>query len=129
LAGNLPDIPLDKTIIIGMINNLVKNAVESIAGQPLEKRQMPQRVVLSTALVRQGIRQFVRLRVEDTGPGIDETLRDRIFEPYFTTRGRAGSGLGLSIVERAAMEHDARLQVGVSPLGGAEFTVLFRLQP
>ena len=127
LAGNLPEIPLDKTIIIGMTNNLVKNAVEAIASQPPPRRRHPPRVVLSTALVRQGVRQFVRLRVEDTGPGVDENLRDRIFEPYFTTKGRAGNGLGLSLVERAALEHDARLQVGVSPLGGAEFTILFRI--
>ncbi|MEQ9362853.1 MAG: HAMP domain-containing protein [Leptospirales bacterium] len=128
LAGNLPEIPLDKTIIIGMTNNLVKNGVEAIAAQPEKRRRHPPRVVLSTALVRQGIRKFVRLRVEDTGPGIDEGLEDRVFEPYFTTKGRAGSGLGLSLVERAALEHDARLQVGRSPLGGAEFTILFRIQ-
>ncbi|MCR9144529.1 MAG: HAMP domain-containing protein [bacterium] len=128
LAGNLPEIPLDKTIIIGMTNNLVKNGVEAIASQPADQRRHPPRVVLSTALVRQGIRKFVRLRVEDTGPGIDEGLEDRVFEPYFTTKGRAGSGLGLSLVERAALEHDARLQVGHSPLGGAEFTILFRIQ-
>lgn len=127
LAGNLPEIPLDRTIIIGMTNNLVKNAVESIASQPSEQRRKPERVVLSTALIRQGIRRFVRLRVEDSGPGIEEELRDRIFEPYFTTKGRAGSGLGLSIVERSAMEHDARLHVGTSSLGGAEFSILFPL--
>lgn len=128
LAGNLPEIPLDKTIIIGMTNNLVKNGVEAIAAQPPDQRRTPPRVVLSTALVRQGIRKFVRLRVEDTGPGIDEGLKDRVFEPYFTTKGRTGSGLGLSLVERAALEHDARLEVGRSPLGGAEFTILFRIR-
>ncbi|MCB1320852.1 MAG: HAMP domain-containing protein, partial [Leptospiraceae bacterium] len=128
LAGNLPGIPLDKTIIIGMINNLIKNAVESILGTPMKGEGL---VRISTAMQIQGIRRFVLLRVEDNGPGIDELLRDRIFEPYFTTKtqGGQGRGLGLAMVERAALEHDARLHVGRSvDLGGAEFLILFRVQ-
>lgn len=126
LSGNLPDIAIDKTILIGMINNLVKNAAEAIYSIPSEARRAPARILISTELVRQGARQFVTLKVEDTGPGVDEALLDRIFEPYFSTKSGYGTGLGLSLVERAALEHDARLMVTRSELGGAAFSVWFR---
>lgn len=128
LSGNLPDIAIDKTILIGMINNLVKNAAEAIYSIPAESRRAPARILISTELVRQGARQFVTLKVEDTGPGVDEALLDRIFEPYFSTKSGYGTGLGLSLVERAALEHDARLMVTRSELGGAAFSVWFRRQ-
>ncbi len=126
LAGNLPDIEVDRTIVVGMINNLVKNAAEAILSPFEGERIRPARIRISTSLMRQGPRQFVRLSVEDTGPGVDESLRDRIFEPYFSTKGGYGSGLGLSLVERAALEHEARILLGRSALGGAEFSLLFR---
>ncbi|MBX7085872.1 MAG: histidine kinase, partial [Leptospirales bacterium] len=70
-------------------------------------------------------RKFVMLRVEDSGPGIDEGMRDRVFEPYYSTKGEHGSGLGLALVERTVLDHNARITVSRSALGGAEFRILF----
>lgn len=124
--GRLPKVVLDKNLFIGMLNNLIKNGLEAIESLPPEERPRPPRLRISTTLTYRGMRRFVALRVEDNGPGVPEPLRDRIFEPYFSTKGRQGSGLGLSLVERAVLEHDARISVSRSGhLGGAEFTVLF----
>jgi signal transduction histidine kinase len=60
------------------------------------------------------------VRVLDNGPGIPDADRSRIFQPFFTTRSR-GSGLGLSIVQKIALLHNARVSVGASPAGGACF--------
>ncbi len=129
-GGNLPLIPIDKNLFIGMLNNLIKNALEAAESAPPEERSGAARVRVSTALVFRGVRRFAALRVEDNGPGVPEHLRDRIFEPYFSTKGRQGSGLGLSLVERAVLEHDARIAVTRSAeLGGAEFTILFPIYP
>lgn len=124
LAGNLPDIALDKNMIVGMINNLIKNALEAIGGQNPENDE-PGRILVSTALHTQAGRKFVMLRVEDSGPGIDEGMKDRVFEPYYSTKGEHGSGLGLALVERTVLEHNARITVSRSSLGGAEFRILF----
>lgn len=83
------------------------------------------RLLISAVLHRQAGRRFVLLKVEDNGPGIPEEMRERIFEPYFSTKGEHGNGLGLAIVERAVLEHNARIYVNRSALGGAEFRILF----
>lgn len=128
VMDNLPDIWIDKTLFIGMMNNLVKNAIEAVHEMFLDGQELPQkegRIVISAVLHRQAGRRFVLLKVEDNGPGIPEEMRDRIFEPYFSTKGEHGNGLGLALVERAVLEHNARIYVSRSSLGGAEFRILF----
>lgn len=62
------------------------------------------------------------LTVEDDGPGIPETIRERLFEPFFTTKTVGeGTGLGLAVVEAVAAEHQGRIVCDESPLGGARF--------
>ena len=63
-----------------------------------------------------------RLRIRDSGPGIDADVAQRIFDPFYTTRS-GGSGLGLAVVHRAVEAHDGAVLVGDAPSGGAEFTL------
>jgi signal transduction histidine kinase len=64
----------------------------------------------------------VGFRVEDGGPGIPDALRQKIFEPFYSTKAVGqGSGLGLAIVESVAREHGGTIEVCDSSLGGAGF--------
>ena len=66
------------------------------------------------------------MAIGDNGPGIPESDRSRIFQPFFTTRSR-GSGLGLSIVQKITLLHNGKVSVGASPSGGARITLSFPL--
>lgn len=65
----------------------------------------------------------IRLTVEDSGVGMDPATLERLFEPYFTTKGDRGSGLGLSVVYGIVKSYGGDIQVNSSPGKGARFDV------
>ena len=65
----------------------------------------------------------LRLWVDDSGPGVPQDLRDRVFYPFFTTRAE-GTGVGLAEVQKIAVAHGGTVEVVDSPLGGARFAVV-----
>lgn len=68
------------------------------------------------------LRSEMVIEITDTGPGINDEIRERIFEPFFSTRKR-GSGLGLSISKTIAEEHNGILEAENSTPNGAKFTI------
>jgi PAS domain S-box-containing protein len=72
-------------------------------------------------------RPAVRIRVGDNGPGMDSEQKRRIFEPFFTTKPN-GTGLGRAIAQRFVQAHAGTIEVGDSPLGGAEITVTLPIE-
>jgi signal transduction histidine kinase len=76
----------------------------------------------------------VRLLVEDSGPGIPEAIKDRLFQPFVSSRPREGprpgTGLGLAIAKNIIERHHGRISAGKSALGGAALEVILpRAQP
>jgi len=69
----------------------------------------------------------VEITVDDAGPGVEETIREKIFEPFFRGQPRKGHrvgyGLGLALTRMAVQAHGGRVSVGTSPEGGAHFRV------
>jgi two-component system NtrC family sensor kinase len=64
------------------------------------------------------------IAISDSGPGIPPEARDRIFEPFYTTKPvGAGTGLGLAIAYSVVQAHDGTITIDESPLGGARFTL------
>ncbi|NDD65578.1 MAG: hypothetical protein EBZ36_16620, partial [Acidobacteria bacterium] len=90
LDPTLPALLIDGEQMRQVLVNLIGNALEFIALSP-----DTQLLLISTRHVPE--RQLAELIVSDTGPGIPDEHRERIFEPYFSTRKR-GTGLGLAIV-------------------------------
>ncbi len=97
-----------------VVINLVTNAEHAIRGRH------PAVIQMSTQ-AREG---WVRLVVEDSGPGIPRDIRHRIFDPFFTTKGPdEGTGLGLAICQRVVSEVGGKIWLEDSALGGARFVV------
>jgi signal transduction histidine kinase len=101
--------------------NLLTNAAEAIEGGAYEEH----RIVVSTRADEQN----VVISVRDTGTGISEEHRDRIFTAGFTTKAhRGGMGLGLASCRRIAMEHGGRLEVHHLLEGGTRFDLVIPVE-
>jgi signal transduction histidine kinase len=94
--------------------NLLLNAVQAVADGG--------RIRLSCRVDQEGTQDVVLTQVADDGPGVPPDARERIFDPFYTTRA-GGMGLGLAIVQRISAAHGGWVSVGRAALGGAEFTV------
>jgi two-component system nitrogen regulation sensor histidine kinase NtrY len=103
---------LDPEQMKRVIINLVDNAIEAMGRQGT--------IVVETA--RDIPNSLVRIVVADTGPGIPAAERDKLFLPYYSTKGR-GSGLGLAIVRRIVAEHGGSIDVTDNVPTGTRFII------
>jgi PAS domain S-box-containing protein len=107
LAADLPLIAAAESQVRDALVNLVFNAVDAMPeGGPLTIR---------TGLSAGSHSQIVLLEVEDRGIGMDEDTRRRCLEPFFTTKGTRGTGLGLAMVYGVAQRHGANLEIESVP--------------
>ena len=122
LSTSVSNVRIDSEQIRQVIINLVDNAMEALGGPKAPARpngEQPLIVVLTMPDPRNGL---VRLVVSDNGPGVPEGDRDKLFMPYYSTKGR-GSGLGLAIVRRIIVEHGGGIEVSGAQPSGTTFTV------
>ena len=109
---DVTQVRLDPEQIKRVIINLVDNAIEAMGRQGT--------IVIETA--RDVSNSLVRIVVADTGPGIPSAERDKLFLPYYSTKGR-GSGLGLAIVRRIVAEHGGSIDVTDNVPTGTRFII------
>lgn len=110
----------DEVLLRQSFSNLLRNAIEACAGASIAPR-----VIVESEV--QADRGLSRIRVDDNGPGIDPAVRDRIFQPFFTSK-RSGTGLGLALVQKIVVFHNGRIAAGTSPLGGASLEITLPTQ-
>jgi PAS domain S-box-containing protein len=117
LADDIPPILADADQLHQVLLNLVINAQQSLQDRPVTRRIK----VKSSFDARADL---VRIKVADNGPGIPESLRARVFEPYFTTKPTGvGTGVGLAVSLGIIEAHGGTLTVECPTEGGAVFTI------
>ncbi|MEO6725909.1 MAG: ATP-binding protein [Blastocatellia bacterium] len=119
LAAGLPMVMLDAEQIKRVLVNLIDNAAEALTPSS-GNANGDRRIIVNTREV--AARETIELIIADTGPGIAPADRERIFDPYFSTRKR-GTGLGLAIVSRIVAEHQGRIRVQENLPRGARFII------
>lgn len=110
----LPSFEFDQEQIKRVITNLLENAVAAL----VEAREPTVEIVTQFDVQL----SIVKVRIKDNGCGIDPDMRDRIFEPYFSTREN-GTGLGLAIVKRIIEDHHGFIRAFSNQPKGTEFVI------
>ena len=118
LACDLPRCRVDAGLIEQVVLNLLTNAAEAL------RQAENKKISVRTALEKKA----VVIRVADSGPGIQEGLREKIFDPFYTTKSD-GTGIGLSLCQRIITDHQGTLTVEESAWGGAEFVIALAAEP
>ena len=115
LSNDLLSIKGDRIQLQQVVLNLILNAIEAMSGDD------PLRRVLFIASANDGA-NGVLIAVEDSGPGIDETVLDRVFEAFYTTKAE-GMGMGLAVSRTIIQAHGGRLWATPNVPRGARFQI------
>jgi signal transduction histidine kinase len=110
-APDAPTVFIDKVQIQQVLLNLIRNAVEAMQSSP--RREL----LVRTAMAADGM---VEVSVTDSGPGLADDVREKLFQPFVTTKS-AGMGVGLSICRAIVDAHGGRMWLADNPGGGAAF--------
>ena len=121
-AMDLPAVKVDAEQIRQVVINLIDNALEALGGPGAPARPSGAAPTIAVATSHDPRNGLVRIVVSDNGPGVPAADRDKLFMPYYSTKGR-GSGLGLAIVRRIVVEHGGGIEAGEADPSGTVFTI------
>jgi two-component system NtrC family sensor kinase len=114
LDNEAPPIPVDYEGVYQAVLNLISNAIDAV----------PRGTgVIDVRSQYELVDRRVVISVADNGPGIPESERSRIFEPFHSTKGQGGTGLGLAVARKNVNELGGTLELLNPPEGGAEFVI------
>jgi signal transduction histidine kinase len=120
--GTFEDLPGDEALLRQALLNLARNgaqASEGVSEKPC--------VTISGTIEELGGKKWQRICVADNGPGIPEADLQKIFLPFFTTKSE-GTGLGLAVVQKVALQHGGSIEARNRTGGGAEFLLWLPLR-
>jgi two-component system NtrC family sensor kinase len=126
IPDDLPPVPLDRAMMQQVVLNLTANAIQAIRGS---RGRGTIRISAAVGRDEDGA-PVARIAVADSGPGVPEEHRDRLFLPFFTTKAPGeGTGLGLSVSFSIVEGHGGRLWFEPGLDGGSVFTFELPFEP
>ncbi len=111
---NFPEVRGDSRSLYRALLNLVKNAFEAFKNHPSARIKVHARVL---------DQERYELTVEDNASGMSDEVKARLFEEFFSTKGKRGTGLGLMVVSRTVKMHQGTITVESKPGTGTKFTL------
>jgi len=124
---SVPEIRGDMEQLIQALLNVARNAAQAIAGGPVGRGTIlfRSRVLRQLTIARQRYRLALELQIVDSGPGVPEEIRERIFHPLVSGR-EGGSGIGLSLAQTYVQYHGGVIECESQP-GNTVFSILLPL--
>jgi len=113
-APDLPPVPIDPAGIHQAVLNLLSNALDAVE---------PESGVVTLACMYDEKYQMMRIKVSDTGAGMSREVISHLFEPFHSTKGQRGTGLGLVVTKKVIEEHAGRIDVQSKPGSGTTFVL------
>jgi signal transduction histidine kinase len=134
LDQDLPKLSMDFELLLQAIGHLIHNAIMAMKGggtleitssrSLLESGEMDENL---SSTLRPGD-DVIRIKIADTGPGIDQPLLQKVFDPFYTTRAQGeGTGLGLSLTQNIVKLHNGLIKLHNRDSGGLAVVVLFKI--
>ena len=115
LTENLPDSTLDPEQLKRVFVNLIDNSLEAFDEKPVEK-------IITVKSFYHAEKDLITVEFADNGGGVPPQDFTKIFQPYFSTKGR-GTGLGLAIVQRIVIDHGGKIRAAANLPKGAKFII------
>ncbi len=122
LGGRFVEVPGDEALLRQALVNLTRNGIEAATSAGRAPR-----VSISGSVEHLGGREWQRISVSDNGDGIPEIELPKIFLPFYTTKAE-GTGLGLAVVQKVALQHGGSIEARNRPEGGADFLLWLPLR-
>lgn len=126
LAPGLPKVKADRNGLKQVLINLMKNGVEALTdggNLHLKTRLLSPRLSGGNAQEGSAADGYVEITVSDDGPGIPESVRSQIFDPFFTSKGGSHSGIGLSVVHRIVKAMNGSIRCETEQGKGTAFKI------
>jgi two-component system, NtrC family, nitrogen regulation sensor histidine kinase NtrY len=120
--GSFEELPGDEALLRQALLNLARNGVQASEGLSAHPR-----VIMSGTIEELAGKKWQRICVADNGAGIPEADLQKIFLPFFTTKSE-GTGLGLAVVQKVALQHGGSIEARNRTGGGAEFLLWLPLR-
>jgi nitrogen-specific signal transduction histidine kinase len=114
-AGRFEELPGDEALLRQALLNLARNGAEAAKDSGVAPR-----IIISGSVEELGGRKWQRISIADNGPGIPEHDLPKIFLPFYTTKSN-GTGLGLAVVQKVALQHGGTIEARNRAGAGAEF--------
>jgi signal transduction histidine kinase len=125
VASDLPEVVCDAEGIRSVIMDLISNALDACSWKQYDPGETPEVIMRVVPSSRGG---SIEIQVADNGGGMPEEVRKRIFTPFFSTKEKKGTGMGLAVVARIVESHEGDTYVDSEPGMGATFRVLLPVQ-
>jgi signal transduction histidine kinase len=120
ISTTQPPIPIDADGIHQAVLNLLVNAIDAVPAN---------RGVVTLSAEYDAVSQMTIIEVQDNGVGIAEKEKERIFQPFWSTKGQRGTGLGLAVTRKIVEEHNGTIDV-ISKVGqGTTFRIALPMNP